>query len=628
MKPYLLAACFLPLFAFAQTPSASVAKANLIKNGDFEQFTDASNLWDGVDKDGYLAGAPGQADAILDGGNVGRLPLPISVQVADLNNDGLLDIITVDGYGYFRVYFNSGTPTEPKFTHCEMLPLFLGRFFWDTKSFGDMYYGDGLKVGLGDFDKKGTQDLVLGNYYGDLMLVKNTGTRQAPEWRQPPAIDAIKVPTTKDGALWANLLAPVTYDWNKDGKLDVLVGEGSYSANAVHLLLNTGNNFGRAGLPQFSEDAREYLAYGDGREQLVPTVVDYNGDGIPDLLVGDRTGSINVYLSEGPWKKGQELKRLPQPISFGGKTSIGEGNPATRCVAPAAADLNGDGKFDIVVGKPNGRIAISYNIGTATEPKFGPLVELKGEKAFPKWSARQPKDWDVSFGMRQGNIYGSFTVVSPEEDPEAAQATGKHVMKFSYSPSQNKIIRKPPLLLSGSTNQCPQAAVDFDRDGVTPRGINGTIGTWGWAVQRGSHIADANTAILRQYQGAETVKANATYMLSFKVKGRNAREGQASLFIGGWVVRDLAAAKAAGRAPSESKTCEAVQISVNFSISPVWATINKPVTVKFTNADLNQPDKWKKPGSTIEYRSMLDIRAVLNIDDGAFYIDDVKLTPM
>ena len=618
MKSCLLAVCFFPLLAFAQTPSATTPGGNLIRNGGFERFVENNNLWDGVDKDGYLIGATGLSDVILDGGDVGRLPMPISVQVADLNKDGLLDLITVDGLGYIRVYFNSGTPTEPKFTHCEMVPLFLGRFAWG---------GNGLKLALGDFDKDGKQDLVLGNYYGDLMIVKNNGTQQVPEWRQPPSMDSIKVPTTKDGKLWANLLAPAVYDWNKDGKMDVLVGEGSYSANAVHLLLNMSTGFGSATLPQFSEDAREYLAYGDGREQLAPAVVDYNGDGIPDLIVGDRTGNIHVYLSEGPWKKGQELKRQPQPISFGGQTSIGEGNPAMRCVAPAVADLNGDGKFDILVGKPNGRIAISYNIGTAAQPKFGPLVELKGQKVFPKGSARQAVDWDASFGVQQGNFYGSCTVVSPEEDPEAAQAIGKHVLKFSYSPVLNKIIHKSPILLSGSMNKCPGPSVGFHPDGINPNVANENLGAWGNLVQKGGSMADSNVAILRQSQAAGALKPNSQYMLSFKVKGRNVKEGQATLLVGGWMARDVAAAKA-GTAPADNKACEALQIGIDFSVTPAWTTVNKPITFRFNNAELNLPDKWNKPGSKIEYRSMLDIRAVLNIDDSAFYIDDVKLTPI
>lgn len=631
----------LPAIVWAQSPpNGSRPTANVLKNGNFERFSDADNLWDGVDQEGFLAGDVGEessprkpsqspsqgiffqkwlgsVEAILEGGNIGRLAMPISVQVADLNKDGLLDIITVDGAGYFRVYFNSGTPAEPKFTHCEMVPVFLGCFPW-IKGAG-RFYSDGMKLALGDFTKTGTPDLVLGNYYGDLMIIKNSGTPRSPKWSQPIDINAIRVPTTKDDHRWANLFAPACYDWNKDGKVDVLVGEGSYSANAVHLLLNTSTGFGSRSNPVFTKDDSDYLAYGDGREQLIPAVVDYNGDGCPDLLVGDRTGNINCYLSAGPWKREDELKRMPDPISFGGQTSIGVGRPGARCVAPAAADLNGDGKFDIIIGKPDGRIAVSYNIGTSTEPKFGPLVELKGEKVFPKGAIRAPSDWAVNFGYRQGNFYGYYCVVSPTEDPEAAQTTGGHALKFGYNSVQNKIIPYFKFFFPGVSRTDIDIApkVGFSTDGISPIWVG---------VGASAAEVDSNVSILRQTTSPDAILPDVTYTLSFKVKGNGVKDGHASIFFGGWLIRDLAAAKAETGRP-DNRACEALSQDFNFSVGPSWTTVSKQIKFHFTQAELNRPEKWRNSASKIDYRSSLDIRAAVNVGNGVFYIGDVQLVP-
>src|SRR5207244_1734575 len=102
---------------------------------------------------------------------------------------------------------------------------------------------------------------------------------------------------------WGNLFAPCVVDWNKDGRPDLLIGEGSYSANAVFVLLNQSS----ASEPKFTDEHRHYLCYGDGREQLAPTVADINGDGEPDVLVGDRLGTVGIYLNPGKWKPGTEL---------------------------------------------------------------------------------------------------------------------------------------------------------------------------------------------------------------------------------------------------------------------------------------------------------------------------------
>ncbi|MEI8341221.1 MAG: hypothetical protein WCH43_06750 [Verrucomicrobiota bacterium] len=44
-------------------------------------------------------------------------------------------------------------------------------------------------------------------------------------------------------------------------------------------------------------------------------------------------------------------------------------------------DINGDGVFDLITGKTNGRIAVALNKGTKEQPKFDTPAELKGVNA-------------------------------------------------------------------------------------------------------------------------------------------------------------------------------------------------------------------------------------------------------
>ena len=52
-------------------------------------------------------------------GGIAGANLGFSVNVADLNDDGLADIAAIDGLGLMRIFFNSGTKQAPKFTHAD-----------------------------------------------------------------------------------------------------------------------------------------------------------------------------------------------------------------------------------------------------------------------------------------------------------------------------------------------------------------------------------------------------------------------------------------------------------------------------------------------------------------------------
>jgi hypothetical protein len=58
-------------------------------------------------------------------GKIGQQTMPVSVSAGDLNKDGLNDIAIMDGQGFLRVHFNTGTKQEPKFGPAEFSSLLL-----------------------------------------------------------------------------------------------------------------------------------------------------------------------------------------------------------------------------------------------------------------------------------------------------------------------------------------------------------------------------------------------------------------------------------------------------------------------------------------------------------------------
>jgi hypothetical protein len=574
MKNVLRICAFLGLAfaARAQAPAPAPAGGNLVGNGDFAKSFPIDNLWDGVDDKGFLSGWRRQTYAVTESGRVGGLEAALSVDFVDINGDQLMDLITADAAGFLRAYINRGTKTDPKYDHAEIIPLFPPQIAKDNG--GDQGYWTGPhsvpKINMVDWNRRGAPDMLIGNYAGDILLVPNTGGSQAPAFAQPTNYAKVLVSTSAKRP-WGNLFAPYAIDWNKDGKMDLLIGEGSYSANAVHLLLNSS----AGSSPTFTEDKRYYLCYGDGREQLVPTVADWNGDGFPDVLVGDRLGTVGVYLNNGQWKPGVELP-LVTNVRFGTVEKL------DTAVAPNAADFNGDGLFDLVIGKATGRLGIAINKGTKAEPKFDAPMELQGKDLLSeKINLPGPQSvdwrtagvWSMDVGNNRGNLY-AFGSVHPTE----ASPGGGKVLKFGFFPSPNKVFKLNPLSVDGKdrTDYFRYWADEWEAIPAS------------WA----GYARPADSVVLRQTLTIP-LKVGGTYELSFKTKGAGFENGICTVAYLG-AAENVATKFKRGERGSvkadKDETHEIVEVTENFSPGAAWKAAGKPFTVAFKEKNLKKLD--------------------------------------
>ncbi|MEX1010386.1 MAG: VCBS repeat-containing protein [Chthoniobacterales bacterium] len=604
--------------AAAQAPAPAAPK-DAIRNGGFERTLQAPNLWSGVDRDGFLAGFRGFLPVLTESGSIAETPMPVGVAVGDLNGDGLPDMLTSDPLGYIRVYFNSGSKEQPKFTSGELsLPWLAsgeGDPPWLPPALGGVNEAGGwnqkwakrrLGVRASLSETAGGKDLVAGNYFGDIIIVRNTGSAQSPQFPQPQPLTKAIVPTSKDPAhRWGNVFAPLLHDWDGDGKPDLLVGEGSYSANNVHLFLNQGS----AASPVFNEDKRQPLALGEGRQQLTPALADVNGNGRLDLLVADRSGRITAYLRPDNWKWGESIAPSGFLAKNGGLTS----GPSQALVLGsgihtiATGDLNGDGLFDLVVGKSNGRLAWSANQGSKESPKFNPPADLTGDKPVPlAWQL--PSQWDVDIGTARGNFLAYASSVTAQEDATAQPVEGTRALKFGYTAAPNSVLPRPSLFLPASR--------EFDRKG--DRGSTDSLFR-GSAEQRGTG-APSNFFILRQPVQMEIGKS---YALTFQAKGN--KVSNASYAVGWRAFKQtgedrLVRGERGAVQRQRNSISDSDQQSADFRPAGNWSTVSKTYKIEFKKErDLNK-EKFTSEG-------ILEISFELGAPDGFLYLDDIKLVP-
>lgn len=321
MKRTALASCLVGLMLVGALPGSPAARA--AENG-------AWAAWDP---------AAVTRDALI-------LPVctgPYQISSGDVNGDGIPDLLIPcrgellspelkrPANDQLTVYLNPGEAAGERAA---------GGKAWERRDF-PVGFGP-YHSAVGDIDGDGIPDVVVPNYQSndgrDLAILYGAKDRKA--LFEPTAFITVEggpfvneYSLNRDGTRrypTPGLTSAVIADVNRDGRLDIVAV--SYQSDFFLVLLNEGGRAFRQ--VRFPQQAAPYDILLGGPRDIA--VADFDGDRIVDLAFSMyETNIIEVWKGDGmggfaPWRRASSFGRIPYHLK--------------------ADDLDGDGRPDIVVG--------------------------------------------------------------------------------------------------------------------------------------------------------------------------------------------------------------------------------------------------------------------------------------
>jgi hypothetical protein len=278
----------------------------------------------------------------------------------DLNDDGLLDLVSGRFDGGFSAFRNTGSFYVPFLLN----PL------------AGIDAGDWSVPAFADLDGDGRLDLIAGDASGFMIARRNT--------------EQGFVPFTTDVLAGANegaATAPAMVDLDGDGVLDIVAGD---FGGTVRAWRDIGDGF----LP-FDPNPFAGLRVGFHSSAAV---IDLDRDGRVDLILGDENTGLKAKRNTGAGF----VDFAVDPVAglFGGVSG-----------SPVLVDLDGDGRLDLVTGARDGTFAAFRNVSPSATTI---TLQVTSVNDAPRGLALSAAS--VAENSAIGTVIGTVSATDPEGD--------------------------------------------------------------------------------------------------------------------------------------------------------------------------------------------------------------------
>ena len=350
--------------------------------------------------------APSFAAPMTNPFGLGNVFSDSSPTFVDIDDDGDMDAFIGDIYGALFYFENTGSSTTPTFAAPVSNPFGLtGVNYRSSPTFVDL-------------DDDGDQDLLIGDYDGNLNYFENTGSTTTPTF-------AAVVSNPFGLADIGRYASPAFADLDNDGDQDLLVGD--YDGNFKYFQ-NTGSNAS----PAFAAVVDNPFGLTSPGITIHPFFTDLDGDTDQDLMVGIRGGNWMYFENTGSISAPAFAAPATNPF---GLIFV---SPRSRV---AFADIDGDGDFDAFTGERFGDTIYFENTETSLPIEladFSALVEGNGVLlAWQTASETNNAGFEVQHQVdgaweAKGFVQGAGTTVTQQSYQHSVEAIqpGHHVFRL------------------------------------------------------------------------------------------------------------------------------------------------------------------------------------------------------